>query len=316
MAKLEGGEEGMAFSSGSAALHALFSVLEVGDHLLLPKDVYHGSRSLLNEVMLRQGIRYTEVDFRQVEEVRNAIEEKTKMALLESPSNPLLQITDFEMIIPVLKKHGCYVAVDNTWPTPLITQPIAYGADVVVHSVTKYLSGHSDVVAGALVFADSEHDYCQKARMVQFKVGAVMDPFSAWLTMRGMRSMEVRLRRQCENALALAEWLQLQNKVLEVFYPGLEGHSGAAIASKQMLWPGAMLSFLLDSDAAGCIGAVGRSRIFKRATSLGGTESLIEHRASVEAQPTATPQNLIRVSVGLESIDHLIEDMGRVIGAK
>lgn len=316
MATFENGVDAAAFASGTAGFHAVFSALKSGDHVLLPDDVYHGTRVLLNDVMQHLGISFSTVDTTSIEAIKQALKPNTKLLILETPSNPLLKITDLEEVISYLKssRSDVRILVDNTWSTPLITKPLDLGADLVLHSVTKYLAGHSDLLGGVVVCRNANDEFWQKVKMIQGVGGGIMDPFSAWLSLRGMRSMAVRLQRQCENAIILAEWLAQQPQVEKVFFPHLQNHEGAEIAKKQMLWPGAMLSFLIkDANKESCLEMLAKLKVFTRATSLGGTESLIEHRASVEAQPTRTPDNLIRVSVGLEEVGSLIDDLAKFL---
>jgi cystathionine gamma-synthase len=316
MADLEKGANAAAFSSGSAAFYTVFSALEAGQHVLLPDDVYHGTRILLDEVMTKHGISYTQVDMTNLYSVSNAIQQNTALIVLETPSNPLLKITDLKKLIALSKERNIYTLVDNTWSTPLITRPLEMGADLVLQSVTKYIGGHSDLLGGVVVSA-SEHDLWKSVKHIQGVGGAIMDPMTAWLSLRGLRSMGVRLQRQCENALQISKHLENHPRVSKVHYPGLKTNEGYEIAQNQMYWPGAMLSIQIkNAKTDECIQSVAKAKLFKRATSLGGTESLIEHRASVEAQPTKTPENLLRVSVGLESIDSLIDDLNNILLAK
>jgi cystathionine gamma-synthase len=240
--------------------------------------------------------------------VEEAILPTTRLVWAETPSNPQLTIIDLEALASVARSTGVQMVVDNTWSTPLITRPIEHGADIVLHSVTKYLGGHSDVLGGALVFA-REGTLLERASSLSDEGGAVLDPFGAWLAMRGMRSLAPRLRHQSASALALATWLEHHGKVEAVHYPGLESHPAYDTARKQMALGGGMLSFQVKGDAANALRTVQRCRLFANATSLGGTESLIEHRASVEGADSPTPDNLLRVSVGLEQVDDLIADL-------
>lgn len=312
MAEFENGEEAAAFASGTAAFHAVFSALKSGDHVLLPDDVYHGTRVLLNDVMQHLGIKFSTVDTTSINAIEQALKPNTRLLILETPSNPLLKITDLNAVISFIKgiRDDIQILVDNTWSTPLITKPLDLGADLVLHSVTKYLAGHSDLLGGVIVGHNAEDEFWQKVKMIQGVGGGIMDPFTAWLSLRGMRSMAVRFQRQCENAIEIAEWLESQEMVERVFFPSLQSHEAFVVAQKQMYWPGAMLSFLIkDGNEASCLQRLAKLTVFTKATSLGGTESLIEHRASVEAQPTRTPQNLIRVSIGLEDVESLKKDL-------
>lgn len=308
LATLEGGAACAAFSSGMAAAMTLIQALEPPAEILLADDAYHGVRHLAEVAFAHSGIRFKAVDMTDEAAFKRALSPQTQLVWLETPSNPLLKITDIRAIANLAKKAGCLVLVDNTWATPLLLQPLALGADFVLHSLTKYLAGHSDVLGGALVAADSDGLF-QRIRTLQKAGGAVLDPFSAWLTLRGMRSMAARMRMQCANAKAVAVFLDDHPAVTRVHYPALPAHKGHATASEQMKDFGAMVSFEVGSSAEEALRVASRTRVFRRATSLGGTESLIEHRASIEAPPTLTPDTLLRISCGLEHREDLISDL-------
>ena len=300
--------EAAAFASGMAAVMVVLQSLRPGDHVLLPDDVYHGVRSLFRSTFSDWGLTYSEVDQTDHEAVRSALRPETKIVWAETPSNPLLKIVDLEALAEIAHEGGALLLVDGTWTTPLLQRPLLLGADLVLHSATKYLGGHSDVLLGALV-ARAELDFFERIRALQKGAGPVADPFGSWLVLRGMRSLGARMPLHGANAQRLAEALQAHDAVATVFYPGLPDHPGHAVAKRQMDGFGGMLSFQVRGDAADALGVAARVRLFKRATSLGGTESLIEHRASIESQPTPTPPNLLRVSVGLEHADDLIADL-------
>ena len=300
--------EAAAFASGMAAVTAVFQSLRPGDHVLLPDDVYHEVRRILRTTFSEWGLSFSEVDQTNLDAVRAAIRPETKLVWAETPSNPLLKVTDLSTLAEIAHDGGALLLVDGTWTTPLLQRPLDLGADLVLHSVTKYLGGHSDVLLGALV-ARSGLDFFDRVRALQRSGGAVADPFGCWLVLRGMRSLGARMPLHCANAQSLAEALAEHPAVEAVHYPGLESHAGYDVASRQMDAFGGMLSFQIRGDAEDALGVAARTRVFKRATSLGGTESLIEHRASIESQPTPTPTNLLRVSVGLESANDLIDDL-------
>ena len=300
--------EAAAFASGMAAVMVVLQSLRPGDHILLPDDVYHGVRSLFRSTFTDWGLTYSEVDQADLDAVRAALRPETKLVWAETPSNPLLKIVDIEALAGIAHEAGALLLVDGTWTTPLLQRPLLLGADLVLHSATKYLGGHSDVLLGVLV-ARRGLDFFERVRALQKGGGPVADPFGSWLVLRGMRSLGARMPLHGANAQRLAEALQAHPAVEAVHYPGLPGHPGHAVAKRQMDGFGGMLSFQVRGDADAALGVAARTRLFKRATSLGGTESLIEHRASIESQPTPTPQNLLRVSVGLEHADDLVADL-------
>lgn len=314
LAESEGGAGAVAFSSGMTAAMTLCQTLSPGDHVLLPHDIYFGVRTLLMEHFTRWGLKVSDVDQRDLEAVTRAMTPDTRLVWVETPSNPQLNVTDIRAIADVAHANGAALVVDNTWATPLITRPITLGADIVLHSVTKYLGGHSDVLGGGLVFA-REDQWLEQAVTLAGEGGAVLDPFGSWLVLRGMRSLGPRLRQQSASAFELARWLESHAGVESVNYPGLPSHAGHAVASAQMALFGGMLSFCVRGDAEAALRVVRSSRLFANATSLGGTESLMEHRASIEGPDTPTPQNLLRVSVGLEDVDDLKEDLDAALSA-
>ncbi|MDE2996932.1 MAG: aminotransferase class V-fold PLP-dependent enzyme [Bacteroidota bacterium] len=314
LAAAEGGAACIATSSGMAAVMTLLQTLKTGDHVLLPEDIYYGVRELAHKQFGRWGLEVSEVDMAQPEAVKDAIRDTTRFVWVESPSNPQLNVTDIAAVGHMAHAAGAKLVVDNTWPSPLITRPIELGADIVLHSVTKYLGGHSDVLGGALIFKEQTNTF-EKAHALAKQGGAVLDPFGAWLTMRGMRTLGPRLRQQSATALALAQWLQDHPAIERVRYPGLESHPGHEIAKRQMTLFGGMLSFQVKGGAKEALSVVAKTRLFANATSLGGTESLMEHRASVEGDDSPTPKNLLRVSVGLEHMEDLMADLDRALSA-
>lgn len=313
LAQLEGGAACAAFASGMAATTAVLQSLRAGDHVLLPEEVYYGVRHLLDAVFADWGLTYTPTDFTDPAAVAAALRPATQLLWAETPSNPQLRITDLAAVADLARQHGALLAVDATWTTPLLLRPLDLGADLVVHSVTKYLAGHSDVLGGAVV-AREEEGFFDRVRTVQQSAGAVMDPFSAWLALRGLRSLGARLRVQCANARRLAAFLTHHPKVTRVHFPGLPTHPGHATAATQMADFGGMLSFETVGTAAEAMGVAAQVRVFTQATSLGGTESLIEHRASVEGPTTTAPPTLLRLSCGLEHPDDLIADLEQALG--
>jgi cystathionine gamma-synthase len=309
-AQLEMGEIGIAFASGQAATAALLQALEPNAHILLPDDSYHGTPAILQEVYARWGLTFSKVNMSDLAAIAQAIQPNTRMIWIESPSNPLLKIADIEAISSLAKANNILTVCDNTWATPVLQQPLVLGCDVVMHSATKYFGGHSDLLSGALIFKNND-DYCQRVRQIQALMGGVPSPFDCWLISRGIKTLVLRVRQQSANAMAVAQFLDQHSKVEKVYYPGLTNHLGHSIAQKQMSMYGAMLSVQVKAGAAMQVAA--RVQLFTRATSLGGVESLIEHRASVEGPNSTTPQNLLRISIGLEHADDLIADLTQAL---
>ena len=312
LADLEGGTACAAFASGMAAASAVLQALRPGDHVLLADDVYYGVRKLLTDVFEAWNLDVTAVDLTDLDALGEALRPETRLIWAETPSNPLLKITDLRAVARQARAAGAYLLVDSTWTTPLLQRPLDLGADLVLHSVTKYLSGHSDVLGGALV-ARTKNAFFERVRTVQTIGGGVLDPFSAWLAMRGMRSLAARLRMQCATARRLATFLDEHPRVARVHYPGLPDHLGHDVARRQMRDFGGMLSFEVAGDEEDAMTVAARVRTIRRATSLGGTESLIEHRASIEPPGSATPRTLLRLSVGLEHEDDLVDDLRQAL---
>lgn len=307
IARLEGAEDACAFASGNAAAGALFQALKPGSHIIAADDMYHGLRTQLIEVFGN----ILDIDFADLTDldaVAKLIRKETRLIWIESPSNPLLKICDIRKLVALMKPHGILVACDNTFSTPIFQQPLSLGCDIVMHSTTKYLGGHSDVLGGVLA-TSAKNELWEKIRKIQILAGAVPSPFDCYLTVRGIKTLPYRMRGHAENALQVALYLESHSHVEKVYYPGLESHDGYEIAKSQMSSPGAMLSFLVKGGAAEALKIVNAVRIFTQATSLGGVESLIEHRASLEGPGSKTPLNLIRVSVGLENIEDLVHDL-------
>lgn len=314
LAALEGGAGAAAFSSGMAATSAIFQSLDPGDHVVVPDDSYYVTRKLLGEVYGRWGLAHSAVNMTDPAAVAAAIRPTTKIIWVETPSNPLMRVTDISAVVAVARKAGVRVVCDNTWASPVLTRPLELGADVVMHSTTKYLGGHSDVLGGAVV-ARSDDDFFQRIRTVQVTGGAVASPFDCWLVLRGIRSLPYRVRGHSEHALAVARFLEGHRAVTRVHYPGLASHPAHALAARQMPGFGGMLSFEVRGGRAEAMAMIGRLRLITRATSLGGPESLVEHRASVEGVHTRAPEGLLRMSVGLEHPDDLIADLAQALEA-
>lgn len=312
LAQLESAGACAAFASGSAATTAVLQALAPGDHVLLSEDIYYGTRKLVHEIAEPWGVKASQVDTSDVAAVEAALQPNTRLIWLETPSNPLLRISDIFAISALAHERGILVAVDNTFATPLLQQPLALGADLVVHSTSKFLSGHSDVVGGAVIARDENSPLFQRLCSIQRFGGAVPSPFDCWLALRGVRTLAVRLRAQCENAQRIALYLAEHPEVQAVHYPGLPSHSSHALAIRQMKHGGPMLSFQLRGGKQKALLTAGRTRLFRWATSLGGVESLVEHRASVE-QGTRVPDDLLRLSVGVEHGDDLIADLEQAL---
>jgi len=314
LAQLEAGGAAAAFSSGMAATSAIFQSLAPGDHVLVPDDSYYITRKLLGEVYTRWGLEHTAVDMTDPAAVAAALRPGTRLVWVETPSNPLMRVTDIAAIVALARKAGVRVACDNTWASPMLTRPLELGADLVMHSTTKYLGGHSDVLSGAVV-ARLDDELFQRIRTVQIAGGAVASPFDCWLLLRGIRSLPYRMRGHSEHAMAVARFLEAHPAVARVHYPGLSSHSAHAVAARQMSGFGGMLSLEVRGGRAEAMGMAGRLKLITRATSLGGPETLIEHRASVEGVHTRAPESLLRMSVGLEHPDDLIADLAQALEA-
>jgi cystathionine gamma-synthase len=312
LAKLECGTGAAAFASGNAAGMAVFQALSPGAHIIFPDDMYHGLRNQVKNLFA--GIlEFDFIDVNDAELLRKHIKKNTGLIWVETPSNPLLKITDIKQLISIAHAHNIKVACDNTFATPVFQQPIVLGADLVMHSSTKYFGGHSDLMGGALVTAANDALWA-KIRQVQEMGGAIPSPQDCYMLARSIKTLPYRMAGHAKNAQLLAEYLQNHPKVERVLYPGLPGHPQHDIAKSQMTNFGGVLSVCIKGGEAEASRVVNAVKLFTRATSLGGVESLIEHRALVEGPDTKTPGNLLRVSVGLEHIDDLIEDMGQALG--
>jgi cystathionine gamma-synthase len=308
LAALESGAAAFAFASGSAASAAVFQTLKPGDHVVCSRDAYHGVLRILREIMSGWSLKVSYVDASDLAALKAAITKDTRLIWIESPSNPLLKLADIAAVADLAHKAGAYAVCDSTFATPALQQPLKLGMDLVMHSATKYLGGHSDVVGGALV-ARVNGPLAERLRFLQGTGGAVPSPFDCWLLLRGTATLDVRVRAQSATALKLARHLESHPKVEQVFYPGLESHPQHALARRQMSGFGAMLSFRVRGGTPAALSCSARVKLFTRATSLGGVESLIEHRASVEGPESPTPPDLLRISAGLEHPDDLISDL-------
>ncbi|HET7586977.1 MAG TPA: aminotransferase class I/II-fold pyridoxal phosphate-dependent enzyme [Gammaproteobacteria bacterium] len=312
LAALEGGVEAAAFGSGTAAAMTVFQALGPDAHVVASADAYHGILRLLREVMAPWRLAVSLVDTSDLEAVRAAIRPETRLLWAETPSNPLLKISDLDALADIARNAGAISVCDNTFATPVLQRPLDHGFDLVMQSTTKYLGGHSDVLGGALVARQADEFWAQ-LRFLQGAGGAVPSPFDCWLILRGAATLPLRVRAQSANAARLAEHLDAHPAVEQVYYPGLETHPGHALAARQMNGFGGVLSFTVTGGEAAAVKTAARVRLVRRATSLGGVESLIEHRASIEGPETQTPRNLLRLSVGVEHVEDLIADLNEAL---
>lgn len=313
---LEGGTSGKAFASGMAAEDTILRLLNPGDHIVMGNDAYGGTFRLISKVLTRFNIGWSAVDLSNPKAIESAITDKTKLLWTETPSNPLLSIVDIEMLASLAHDHGAWCVVDNTFATPYLQQPLSLGADFVVHSTTKYLGGHSDVVGGFI--AMNSADLNEEIGFLQNAIGAVPAPWDCYLLLRGIKTLPVRMDRHCENAEKITQFLKVHEKVEEVLYPGLETHPTHLIAEKQMRKYGGMVSFTVKGGQEAAQEIVKRTKVFTLAESLGAVESLIEVPAamthlSAEGSPLEVDGSLIRLSVGIEAIDDLLNDLGQAL---
>jgi len=315
LASLEEGKYGLTFSSGLAAEHAILSMLRPGDHVIVPEDMYGGTYRLIKEIFEPYKITFTFTDFTDLALIQKAFLPTTKMVWIETPTNPTLKIFDIEAISDVSHKKNTLVVVDNTFLSPYFQKPLLLGADIVVHSTTKYINGHSDIIGGAVILNNTE--LFKKIQLVQKSVGAVPSPFDSWLTLRGVKTLAIRMKQHEKNAFQVARFLKNQPNVLEVFFPGLETHPGYEIAKKQMTGFGGVVSFKLKGGLEECNVFFKKLKIFQLADSLGGIESLANYSALMThdyfpvelRQKIGVTDNLIRLSVGIENIDDLLADL-------
>jgi len=321
LASLEGGEYGRAFASGMAAINTVLNLLEAGDHVVVGEDVYGGTHRLFTEVYADYDLRFSFVDTTDPDAVAEAVTPATELLWIETPTNPLLQVIDLDAMAEVAEAADALLAVDNTFATPALQRPLEYGADIVAHSLTKYLGGHSDVVGGALVTDDQELD--ERLGFYQNSVGATPDPFACFLVLRGTKTLPVRMERHSENARTLAAWLEDHPAIERVYYPGLESHPQHELAARQMDAFGGMVSFELDGSLEATERLVSGTEVFTLAESLGGVESLLEQPATMTHAAVPREQRLdagvtdglVRVSVGLEAIEDLRADLAGAIDA-
>ena len=314
LAALEGGAGAVAFPSGMAATFGIIFNLSRGDHVVAADDAYYGTGLLLREQFADAGIDTSFADMTDLDEVRSAMRPDTRLVWMETPSNPMIRVSDIEAISRIAREGGALAACDNTWATPLLQRPLDLGADIVMHSTTKYLAGHSDVTGGVAIVRE-QGETLDALRKVQTDGGLIPGPFDSWLTRRGIESLAPRMAMHCANALDIARFLDAHPGVVRVHYPGLESDPGHALASRQMRDFGGMLSFEVAGGRKEAFAVAAGVKIIARATSLGGTHSLIEHRASVEGAATRAPESLLRLSVGLEHPDDLKEDLARALAA-
>lgn len=319
IASLEGGKYGICFSSGLASMDAVIHLLSSGDHVLLGDDVYGGTFRIFDKVFKRLGISYSMVDFTDLKAAEAAITPKTKLVWLETPTNPMLKIFDLRAVAAIAKKHNALFVVDNTFATPCLQTPLALGADIVSHSTTKYLGGHSDVIGGVLVVNDQ--DLASRLHFIQNAVGAVPGPWDCFLVLRSTKTLHVRMERHCQNGLKVAQFLENHKKVEKVIYPGLASHPQHEIAKKQMCGFGGMITVILKGGLAESRAFLEKVKVFSLAESLGGVESLIEHpaimtHASIPAEQRKVlgiSDSLVRLSVGIEDVEDLIADLDQAL---
>lgn len=313
LCSLEKGTRAIAFSSGSAAMMSMLLALSPKDHILAPADMYFGNRQMLREIFGRWGLKATFLDMTKVGNIEKAVRSNTRLIIIETPSNPLLKITDIKTVSDIAQMAGAYLVCDNTIATPILQKVLDLGADFSIHATTKYLGGHGDVMGG-VVIGRKENEFAQRIKMVQKVCGPIPSPFECWLALRGIQTLPQRIRAQAETGLAIARYLANHPRIEKVHYPGLADHPGHKIAQRQMSAYGGLLSALVIGGRDQAMAVAARVKLFTRATSFGGTHSLIEHRASVEEPGTKTPQNLLRLSIGLENADDLIADLEQALG--
>ena len=321
VADLESGTHGFAFASGLAAIGTILELLDTGSHVLAMDDLYGGTRRLFHNVRERSaGLEFSFVDLTDADAAKNAIRENTRMIWLESPSNPLMKVVDFEAMVDVAKSNGILIAVDNTFATPYLQRPLEFGADIVMHSATKFLNGHSDMVGGIAVTANDE--LAERLAYLQNSIGAVAGPFDSFLALRGVKTLDVRMERHCNSAHAIAEWLESDERVESVLYPGLPSHPQHDVAMAQMSGGGGIVTFFIKGGLDEARSFLERCEVFALAESLGGVESLVDHpaimtHASVPAEERAKlgiSDQLIRLSVGIEALDDLLADLDQALG--
>lgn len=309
LAILEGGAKAFAFGSGLAAVSAVFQCMKSGDHVLMPAVGYYASMKLAEEIMGPWGLEMSQVNMEDLEAVQAAIQPNTKLIWVETPANPLLGISDIQAICTLAHSHGIFVGVDNTIATPILQNPISLGADIVMHATTKYIGGHSDVLGGAIIMRE-ENDWSARLKRVQILMGATQNPLDCYLLARGLKTLPLRMREHSASALTLAQKLEKHIAIEKVHYPGLISHPQHELAKRQMPHGfSGMISIQVKGDEANARKVASSLKLFQQATSLGGVESLVEHRRSIEGPDSKTPGNLLRLSIGLEHVDDLWEDL-------
>ena len=313
LAALEGASRGFAFGSGLAAVNAVFQCLQSGDHILMPEVGYYASYKLAEEILGPWGLEVTQVDMTDLAAVEKAVQKNTKLIWAETPANPMLSITDIKGLSAIAKKHGLKLGVDNTLGTPVLQNPIAQGADIVMHATTKYIGGHSDIMGGAVLLKEDD-EWAKRIERVQILMGATPNPLDCYLLARGLKTLPLRMREHSANALELAKRLEKHPKVEKVHYPGLESHPQHALAKAQMPQGfSGMIALQVKTGETETREMAGKLQIFQQATSLGGVESLVEHRKSIEGPQSTTPGNLLRFSIGLEHVDDLWADLDQAL---
>lgn len=321
LASIENGQYGLCFGSGMAATDAVAKLLQPGDEVIVSNDLYGGTYRIFTKVFANYGINFHFISMQDAQNIRNYVNDKTKMLWIETPTNPLLNVIDIEACAKISKEHKLTLVVDNTFASPYLQNPLDFGADIVLHSATKYLGGHSDVVHGALIMNDASLE--ERLRFIQNSCGAVPGPHDCWLVLRGIKTLHVRMQRHCENGKAIAEWLRAHPKVGKVLWVGFEDHPNHDIAKKQMRGFGGMISFTLkDDNINAALDVLKKTELFSLAESLGGVESLIGHPATMthgsipreERIKNGLSDSLIRLSVGIEDVNDLIEDLKNAIG--
>ncbi len=313
LAALEGASRGFAFGSGLAAVNAVFQCLQSGNHILMPEVGYYASYKLAEEILGPWGLEVTQVDMTDLAKVEKAIQKNTKLIWAETPANPMLSITDIKGLATISKKHNLKLGVDNTLGTPVLQNPIALGADIVMHATTKYIGGHSDIMGGAVLLKEDD-EWAKRIERVQILMGATPNPLDCYLLARGLKTLPLRMREHSANALELAKRLEKHPKVEKVHYPGLESHPQHALAKAQMPQGfSGMIALQVKTGETETREMAGKLQIFQQATSLGGVESLVEHRKSIEGPQSTTPGNLLRFSIGLEHVDDLWADLEQAL---
>lgn len=323
VANLEAGTQGFAFASGMAAVNTVIDLLNKDSHVIATDDLYGGTFRLFDKVKTRvNGLKFSFVDMADLKAIEQAITPQTKMIWVETPSNPMLKVCDLDKIAKLAKKHNLISVVDNTFATPYVQKPLEYGFDIVLHSATKYLNGHSDIING-IVVAGENKEVCENLAFLQNSCGAVADPFSSFFVLRSIKTLAVRMQRHCENALELAFWLEQHPKVKKVIYPGLPNHPNYMLAKNQMRFFGGMISMVLDGDIEYTKQFLSRCELFTLAESLGGVESLIEHPAimthasipKAQREKLGIEDGFVRISVGIEDIGDLQHDLQQALGS-